>query len=345
MEKDKKFKVLHCPVNIANQAWEYSQALKKLGIESTTLTYSRNVFNYSDDICLHLNLNKKILNIWKIPLILTNFFKSVIKYNVFHFHFGHTLLPGNMDLPILKLLKKKMVMQYWGSDIRIEEIARKKNKYQSLIKCSKKSDKKIIKKIKRVAKYIDVALVADYELYEYVQPFFKRIEIVLQAIDLEKITPIFPSKLNDRPLIIHAPSEMEIKGTKYILEAIKRLKRDYQFEFQLVHNLPHSKAQKIYKRADIIVDQLLCGSYGLLSIEAMALGKPVICYIRDDLLKYKPDLPIVNANPENIYEKLKLLIENPVLRQDLGIKGRKYVEKYHESSKIAKRLIEIYKTL
>ena len=36
-----------------------------------------------------------------------------------------------------------------------------------------------------------------------------------------------------------------------------------------------------------------------------------------------------------IYQNLKMLLDNPELRQELGEKGRKYVEKYHDHRKIA----------
>jgi len=40
-----------------------------------------------------------------------------------------------------------------------------------------------------------------------------------------------------------------------------------------------------------------------------------------------------------------LLIENPDLRKELGEKGRKYAEEFHDSKKIAKQLIELYKSI
>lgn len=54
---------------------------------------------------------------------------------------------------------------------------------------------------------------------------------------------------------------------------------------------------------------------------------------------------ISNIDPDNLYDNLKLLIENSELRRELGEKGRKYVEEVHDSTKIAKQLIKLYKTL
>jgi len=123
--------------------------------------------------------------------------------------------------------------------------------------------------------------------------------------------------------IVHAPTNRIVKGTKYILEAVEKLKEEgYDFDFILVEKKTHDEAMKIYEDADIIIDQLTYG-FTLFSIESMAMGKPVLTYIREDLIKYYPDLPIISTHRDNINENLKLLIENADLRKELGVKGRK----------------------
>jgi glycosyltransferase involved in cell wall biosynthesis len=81
-------------------------------------------------------------------------------------------------------------------------------------------------------------------------------------------------------------------------------------------------------------------------MEAMALGIPVVCYLREDLkelfesqnLLNKEDLPIVNAQWFNIEDKLRYLISNPEKLQTIGQKSRDYVEKYHSLEVLGKQL-------
>lgn len=333
-----KLRILHVPTNIANQMATISKAQRELGYSSCSCTYSNNWPNYKSDKCLHL---EKLRNKYhKICLLFQFFVSSILKYDVFHFHFGNTLLPGYYDLPWLKALNKKMVMHYWGSEIRQKSIAEKKNKF---VQVNVEDEKKVRDRISTVAKYVRVAIVADYESYEYIQGYFEKVVIIRQALNLQNYSPATPSLNNKVPLIVHAPSDKRIKGTDYILQAVSKLKRDYNFEFILVHKMCHQKAKEIYLRADIIVDQLLLGAYGLVSVEAMAFGKPVICYIREDLKgKYPKELPIFSADPENIHNVLKILIEDAKLRHELGKKGRAYAEKYHDAKKISKEFIDLY---
>nr|WP_241254406.1 glycosyltransferase [Brevibacillus sp. SYP-B805] len=108
----------------------------------------------------------------------------------------------------------------------------------------------------------------------------------------------------------------------------------------------HEEATKLYREADLIIDQVRCGSYGLLSVESMALGKPVVCYIRSDLVgTFPPGLPIVNANPDTLYEQVKMLLEQPELRHQLGMAGRRYVENVHASDLVAAKLLQIYQEM
>ena len=57
------------------------------------------------------------------------------------------------------------------------------------------------------------------------------------------------------------------------------------------------------EQADIIADQFIGGAYALFAIEGMALGKPVMCYLREELFPCHPEwaeCPIVNTNPGNL---------------------------------------------
>ena len=97
---------------------------------------------------------------------------------------------------------------------------------------------------------------------------------------------------------------------------------------------------------DIFVDQVTGGDHGLAAIEAMAFGKPVICYIKPSVRDSLPhDLPIVSATPDDLPVVLSRLLSDGPWRAELGRRGRAYVEKHHDARTIAKQLLEIYREL
>src|SRR5437764_15466880 len=112
-----------------------------------------------------------------------------------------------------------------------------------------------------------------------------------------------------------------------MLDAVARLQAEgIPFEFRLVENLPYAEVRKLYEQADLLIDQLLAGWYGGVALELMALGKPVISYLRAEDLGYIPpamhaQLPIINATPTTFYEVLKEYLTTR--KADLADRGRR----------------------
>jgi hypothetical protein len=46
-------RILHCPHNIAGQAWEYAESLRQLGHEAAVWTMTPHRFGYESDRCLY----------------------------------------------------------------------------------------------------------------------------------------------------------------------------------------------------------------------------------------------------------------------------------------------------
>jgi len=336
-------RVLHAPVNIAHCVKRMSQALRDSGYQSDVLIlYPHNLSDYEYyDKCIDM----VALSPPKFYLkSMSNLMDCLAKYDVFHFHFGKTLLPRNFDLSFIKAAGKKIVMHYWGSEVRRLSIASKRNKY-AVTKNSEEIG--IVKMLKRQSRFADAAIVGDFELYDHVDGFFQRVEVISAMLNVSDLRIRAPELNVAKPVIVHAPSNRRIKGTEFVLDAVKALRTEgYEFKLVLVEGVPYNEALKIYEGADIVIDQLRLGSCGMVSIEAMAMSKPVLCYIREDLVdKYPAGLPIVNTNPDNIYDNLKMLIENVELRIEIGKQGIEYTKRVHDSRKVIKQLVELYKSL
>lgn len=336
-------RVLHAPENIAGQATIISESLQNLGVESEVLFFDKHPFSYKGE--KSLDLKKRIWVGEKIVILLHNFLRCAMNYDIYHFHFGKSLLPMNIDLPILKLLRKKIIMHYWGSDIRLNKIA---INYTLLSEedltdiYPKSSDKYKERKIKMLGRYVDASIVGDYHLL----PYSPQSIVIKQAINLSKWEYVGPTNTHNKVKIVHAPSNRRVKGTNYILSTINKLNEEGEnINFVLLENMGNEEVKKNCEEADIVIDQLLLESYGMFSIECMALGKPVLCRIDDKIIKYYPDVPIVRTDPENLYYDLKNLITNAHLREDLGKRGRIFVETVHDSQKISKQILDVYRDI
>src|SRR5207248_2049805 len=96
-----------------------SQGLRELGVESTLLVFNERPFERGFDVNLQLrDTGRKSSIPSNLPKQLRAFVWAVPRFDVFHFHAGLTLLPRKLNLPALRALRKGIVFQSWGSDLR-----------------------------------------------------------------------------------------------------------------------------------------------------------------------------------------------------------------------------------
>ncbi|MFA5136555.1 MAG: glycosyltransferase family 1 protein [Patescibacteria group bacterium] len=370
----KKIKVLHCPYNFAGNAMSLVEAERVYGLDSRCAIIEKTAFRFKyDEYFGSGNFIVRELKRWAL------FIRSLLTYDIIHFNAGHSLMPdwsqvGEInnpllrkiihiyvrmfvlkDLAIFKKLGKGVVVTYQGDDARQPEYCRKHFKVtfadevpESYYNKSYEPFKKW--KINEFGKYADRIFATNPDLLHVLPAKAKFLSYTQLMSDDWK--PLYPKADKRPPLVVHAPSDRFVKGTKYILMAVERLKKEgVSFEFKLVENTPNNKAVELYRKADLLIDQLLAGWYGKLAVELMALGKPVIAYIRQSDLKsipvdMKKDLPIINADPETIYTVLKRCVTADRLKLNrLGKQSRLYVEKWHNSLQVAKVLYHEYKSI
>jgi glycosyltransferase involved in cell wall biosynthesis len=335
-----RLRVLHIPEG-ALPMYHLCRALDSQGIDATACHFYATPYQFKSDVCLNL----QDISLEKRPEKMREYLNEAIKeYDVFHFHFGGTFLPDKSDLEILHQAGKKMVVHHHGSEARILSIARKDNPYVRVK--PEWTEEKIRDNLTKLSTYIDHAIVIDHEIETYVKDYYKETHLIPNIIDVHNLKPHYPTS-KSAPLLVHAPTRRDLKGTDYVLKAVEQLKKQgVSFQFQLIEKMKHEEMMKVLSKADIVIDQLRIGSFGYFAGEAMALGKPVVSYIKESLVKHYPnDLPIVKVTPKNLTEVLMKLILNPTEWKPLGEKGRAYVEKYHHPEIIVQKHIDIYNKL
>lgn len=353
--KRRKFRILWGPIPIITISTN-SKAERLYGYESQTLVYKTyyltDHFDYNLEHWFRNPVFKPFLS-WIV------FLWALLKYDVFHFFFDQGLLPGKtprginrIELPLLKMAGKKVIVSAYGGDVRYENKCRNQGKYNCCTDCDRKlvacicSETLARSNINYVNRYADMTLSMG-DMMEYTPG--SRKDIYYWAIDLKKIEYVGVRPDNIFPIkVVHAPNHRQFKGTKYLMDTVNRLKkRGIRVELRLIEGVPNKEAIQFYKEADIIAEQFLIGWHGYLAIEGMALGKPVISYIRKpmDYLPSGIDCPILSADPDTLEETLLWLIQNPEKRAELGRRGRAYVERVFSLESVGKRFDRIYQSM
>lgn len=369
--------MLHCPEIVGGNASQLARSERTLGLDSRCIVIELNNFRYNvDQVLIPLGASRlrKELARWKL-------FWMALFCDVVHYNSGQSIMPSKLslagtavkqlpwiirplyffyvycfellDVRVLKAIGKAIVVTYQGDDARQGDYCRKhcaisiandvgEEYYNSWTDQMKRC------RIEKFQRYADRIYALNPDLLR-VLPQHARF-LPYANVDLNEWREVRSS--NVMPVLLHAPTNREAKGTKYILDAVESLKRQgIQFEFFLVEGVSHREAKEIYRKADLLVDQLLSGWYGGLALELMALGKPVISYIRDEDLTFIPsdmraELPVINATSSSIEDVLRhWLTVGPDKLAEHGRISRQYVEKWHDPLKIAAELKQEYQAI
>jgi glycosyltransferase involved in cell wall biosynthesis len=250
--------------------------------------------------------------------------KRVPDFDIIHIH-GGTGIPGMYYWLKRKMdAKKRIVIHYHGTDLREGT-----NIHFSSI--------------------ADLLLVSTPDLLRHRDKVGGRKLVHLpNPVLLSKLKPVDMKKRaalteKDRIVISHLPSHRKVKGTDNILKAVNRLKKRFPLEMDLIENTDHEEAMRRMAASDICVDWVSkdFDIYGVVSIEAMALGIPTVCRFNPDY--YSP--PLQNCEPKEVEKRIVELITDRDLYLDLSKSGKVYVKKVHDNKKVVQRLIGHYESI
>lgn len=172
--------------------------------------------------------------------------------------------------------------------------------------------------------------------------------------------------LEDALVICFRVEQNEFKGIPYIIQALERIKskqpiclltlssggallQQFADRFQLV-NLGWTNDEELVRdalvAADIFLMPSIAETFGMMAVEAMVCGKPVIVFEGTSLpdVTFAPDvgLAVPMRDGEALYLALQHLIDNPDECKRRGQKGRTMAEFHYGDETQAKKLADIY---
>ena len=307
-------RVTHCPVNTAGIPWTNVQALRRKGVDAQLVVFERYRLHPEADSSIERSGGFARRQLQQACA----FARLVPRTDVFHFYFGLTLVPKSIQFPLLRALRKKSVMHFLGSDIR--------GRRPEELDWSRRAGARII---------------GSYDAARWVPDA----HVIPPGVDLSQIEPVPPPD-RERPLVVHAPSSRRRKGTEDVIAACAQLPVD----LEIVEGLRHEEAFDRYRAADIVVDQLNAGWYGVFAIEVMALGKPVVAFLHEEAVRRTEEafgvaVPVVSATKDSLVERLRPLVEDTHERRRIGAASRAYIERVHDADAVADRLLDVYARL
>lgn len=344
-------KVIHMPSATGGNSWRLAQGERELGIDADVY-YGYGATSWlqypQDGICKANNRIEALFELYKKAISIAK------EYDIIHMNYGKSLIDFSYkginywDLPMYK--KQKLFMTYNGCDVRQKyERIRQADicacKYDDCYEgCCLDVNVEILKK-KRISMLHERGVkmfAVNPDLLNFLPEDAQFLPYAINERDFEKRREYNVGKSIK---IVHAPTQRVCKGTDVILDVIDRLKKRYgnNIDFQLIEKIPNREALKMYREADLLIDQLRIGWYGGLATETMCMGIPTIAYINEEDLKYIPKEmakdcldSIINANEFTLYDVLENIINNPSILVQKREAGMEYINKWHNAVNVAK---------
>jgi glycosyltransferase involved in cell wall biosynthesis len=331
-------RILHVPGEFGVNSYGLSRGERELGFESDVAVFRPSPYGYGFDFDLHAGADQPV---WRRMCRRAAFLRrALVRYDVFHFNFGLTLLSVRQfgfardELAWVKHRGKTVLFTYQGSDIRTS----------ASCPCGRedcrRQDGARQRGARRALRFADRVFYTNPDLRQWL-PGARFLPYT--NVDPRALQPV-PLPEADEVVVVHAPTDRTIKGTKHVIDAVEQLHREgVAIRLDLVEGGNRGDVFARVARADLVVDQLLIGWYGGFAVEAMALGRPVLAYICEDEPADNPfgeALPIVRTSAATLTTDLRALAADRDRRRELGATGRAFVEQHHDPVALARTALE-----
>jgi glycosyltransferase involved in cell wall biosynthesis len=351
-------KILHiAPQNYAGVPYDFYKMHNKCGDHSRLITLHKNPISFPEDICLNFNLpNSSAAKLWrrkKLDLI-TSQKADDVKYfqpgNIFeklYFYFNDQYRKTKVEETIEKYKLNDFDVIHYDSGLDFyrnsAQAIKWKREGKKIVCCYYGSDLRVRGLIKELDEISDLNITSEYDHLS----LKKDLHYLFYPYDISEL-PKRQESNNDELTIVHSPTNRKFKGTEIIISVVEKIKLENRINFILLENKPRLEVLAVKSKCDICIDQVggvMGGTgYGKAGLETLAMGIPTITNMTKDYSDWLPENPFVIANNEKeLYFKLKMLIEDRKLINQLGSNGIEWVRKYHGFQSVNNQLYKLYK--
>ncbi|MEM2039984.1 MAG: glycosyltransferase [Zestosphaera sp.] len=204
----------------------------------------------------------------------------------------------------------------------------------------------------------DYVIVSTPDILQIAKKFREDAQYVPNPVDLSIFYPK-PIRREDekKRVLIASDSNWDVKGTDIAIKALSRVKdlvdvyiishgRDFDKTLALARNLglrvrvlpkvPHEMMNQYYWSADVVIDRFKLGSLGLVSLEGIACGRPVITYVSSQYSEYH-EFPIKDIQTEEEIAEAIIKADEKLWEAEYT-----YLINNHHPHKIVEEILKIY---
>ncbi|WP_182380366.1 hypothetical protein [Nocardioides sp. WS12] len=356
-------------VEIAGICRDLTLGLRSLGLEVHAVTYERHPFGYGTDAPGRVIGSIQALHAWgaagrrgtlrgrlrhvlgssaTLPLKVWLMSTAICRSRNFVFLWGRSFLPWNLDLPVLKLLGARIIVNVGlGSEMRPPYIdgglwGPSGDLRPSSRRLSSRAHR-ARRQLRRIERHADYVIGQPLSSSMFgVRPQVNWLTIGPPIAPLQEPAPGAIRPPGGPVRIAHSPSSPVPKGTPQIRAAIAELRaRGHDIEFVELIGRPNAEVLAEFASCDLVVDQVF-SDYPLTRtyVEAAWFGTPCVMggYGWDRLEAFMdPDTlpPLKLTHPDRLIEAMEDLVADAAARRELGSRAQAFVRSHLLAEKVA----------
>lgn len=329
-------RIVHFPRNIAGDPQATVDAERALGADSRLVT----IDGTGDGLAPDMDLKLEGLSVLMRHLTrVTRGLRAIARRDVAVFEYNSSVIDYprlglhllDMRLPLLWTSCVRAVI-FHGSDLRPLD-----SRWRATYEVSGTNVAWVRRRMELARAHADLLYVKTPDLLH----LLPESRWLPQAVHVETTRQQASPERSSAFTIAHAPTRRSLKGTEAIVAAVKGMQTSgLHVDLDLVEGVSHAEVLDRFVAADLVIDQLLVGWYGVTSIEAMALGVPVLCYIDDQLAELVAEMPpVIRAAPETLESVLGRLLESRHELRTSAERGPEYAARVHSPANVARQLL------
>ncbi|MEO7296545.1 MAG: hypothetical protein ABIZ57_10395 [Candidatus Limnocylindria bacterium] len=270
---------------------------------------------------------------------------AIVRYDVFVFGFGTSFFRLR-DLPLLRLLGKRIVFVFHGSDARppyIDGVRVAPDRAPPIAELLLATSR-MKESIRRIERYADVVVAQPAFSHFFERPVVNFFSVGVPWRDQPAHETAVRS--DDPVRILHSPSDPIVKGSARIHEVIERLRSDgLNLELTELRSVPNAVVLHRIATCDFMIDQIYSDAPMVgFATEAAVAGKPAIVggYAWPEnhrIIGSEAMPPVEECAPELLADAIRHLVTNREHREALGARAHTFVTGRWSGTAIAKRLL------
>jgi hypothetical protein len=286
--------------------------------------------------------------LFQMPVRLALLVRAAMRHDAFIFS-SDTFLPRNLDLRFLRLLRKRMVVTFTGTDHRPPYLDGWLNATGRGSDGSELAERteKVFRRVRTFERYADEIVALPASSHFHTRPIVDFLRVGIPFPALAEAHGPNPFR-GEGVRILHSPSNPVGKGSALIRAAIDELRgRGHAIDYFEIVRRPHHEVLAALRHCDFVVDEVYSDTpMAGFATEAAAFGKPAVvtgyyAELIGEQLPAEAIPPSVFDVPDRLVESIERLVVDEAFRRGLGERARAFVLDYWTPTAVARRYLRI----